>query len=561
MSSSTRFFAFVLLMLLCLPVSLHAQSQTKPAAAKTARGSVSGRVTIKDKPAPGITVGMRETRGIFPLEKTFRAVTDQEGVYRITSVPAGNYEIMLAAPAYVSTESNTPRGRSVIVGEDENVEDINFSLVRGGVITGKITDVDGRPLVQQTVNVYRTTDLQQQQQPQTRQIIAASSVQTDDRGIYRAFGLPAGRYKVASGRSDDTTPGNYFEPSRVVYKQVFHPDATDQAKATLIEVREGGEATNVDITMGPAIQTFSVSGRVIDAENGSPLPNLQFGFQRRSGERFEFSNLIAHSNSQGNFMVEGLQPGKYGVMVFGNTNSEMRVEQMTFDVIDSDVTGVTIRMIKGSSISGVIVLEPEDKKAFAKLMEFQLRAYVSAPAGTTAALGQSNFSAIGPDGSFRLPGLSPGQVNFWLTAPFGTPQPKGFAILRTEHNGVVMPRGLELKEGDQLTGVRVVIAYGTASVHGTVKIENGVLPEGGRLFARLLKPGTPPAQVASSQVDARNQFLLEGIPPGVYELSVMVFSANPNNRTQVSAKREISVQDGVVNEVSITVDLTEQPKP
>ena len=122
-----------------------------------------------------------------------------------------------------------------------------------------------------------------------------------------------------------------------------------------------------------------------------------------------------------------------------------------------------------------------------------------------------------------------------------------------------MPRGLELKEGDQLTGVRVVIAYGTASVHGTVKIENGVLPEGGRLFARLLKPGTPPAQVASSQVDARNQFLLEGIPPGVYELSVMVFA--PNTRTQVNAKREISVQDGVVNEVSITVDLTEQPKP
>ena len=559
MSSSTRFFAFVLLMFLCLPVSSHAQSQTKPAATKTGRGSVSGRVTVKDKPAPGITVGLREARGIFPIEKTFRAMTDQDGVYRITSVPAGTYEIMLAAPAYVSSEANTPRGRSVIVAEDENIENINFSLVRGGAITGKITGADGRPLVQQNVNIYSATDLQQQQQPQMRQVFPSGSVQTDDRGIYRAFGLAAGRYKVACGRGDDTSPGNYYEPSRVVYKQVFHPDATDQTKATIIEVREGSEATNVDITMGPAIQTFNVSGRVIDAENGSPLPNLQFGFQRRSGERFEFSNLIAQSNSQGNFMVEGLQPGKYGVMMFGNPNAEMRVEQMTFDVIDGDVTGVTIRLIKGSSISGVIVLEPEDKKAFAKLMELQLRAYVTSPAGTAAALGQANFSAISPDGSFRLPGLSPGQVNFWLTAPFGTPQPKGFTILRTEHNGVVMPRGLELKEGDQLTGVRVVIAYGTASVHGTVKIENGVLPEGGRLFARLLKPGTPPAQVASSQVDARNQFLLEGIPPGVYELSVMVFA--PNTRTQVNAKREISVQDGVVNEVSITVDLTEQPKP
>jgi hypothetical protein len=243
----------------------------------------------------------------------------------------------------------------------------------------------------------------------------------------------------------------------------------------------------------------------------------------------------------------------------------MRVEQITFDVIDSDVTGVTIRMIRGSSVSGVIVVEPEDKKAFARLSEFQLRAYVAAPAGTAQSFGQSIFSAIGPDGSFRLSGLSPGQLNFWLSAPFGAPQPKGFTILRTEHNGIVVPRGIELKEGDQLTGVRVVMAYGTATVHGTVKIANGVLPEGGRLFARLTKPGTPPAHIASSQVDARNQFLLEGIPPGVYELSMIVFSPNPNSnatsRSQVTAKREISVQEGVVNEVSLTVDLTEQPKP
>src|SRR5688572_32322716 len=161
MSSSTRFSAVVLLMLLCLPASLRAQSQTRTAT-KTPRGSVSGRVTIKDKPAIGVTVGLRSTMGIFPIEKTFRAITDQEGVYRITSIPAGTYDIMLAAPAFVSHDPIGPRGKNVIVGDDENVEDINFSLVRGGVITGKITDADGRPLVQQHVHVFRATDFLQQ---------------------------------------------------------------------------------------------------------------------------------------------------------------------------------------------------------------------------------------------------------------------------------------------------------------------------------------------------------------------------------------------------------------
>lgn len=425
------------------------------------------------------------------------------------------------------------------------------------MITGKITDADGRPLVQQHVNVFRGADFQQQ--PMRQLYPAAGSVQTDDRGIYRVFGLAAGRYKVASGRGDDTGSGNYYEPSRVIYKQVFHPDAADQTKATIIEVREGSETANVDITMGAPIQTFSVSGRVIDAEKGLPMPNIRFFFQRRSGERFEFSDLSAVSNIQGDFIAEGLQPGKYGITMFGNQDQDMRIETLTFDVIDGDVTGLTVRMIKGSSISGVILLEPEDKKAFARLSELQIRAYVTAPSGTAASYGASIFSPIGPDGSFRLPGLSPGQVSFWLTTPLGGPPAKGFAILRTEHNGVVMARGIELKEGDQLTGVRIVLSYGSASIHGTVKLENGALPEGGRMFARLVKPGTPPAQIASSPVDARNQFLLEGVAPGLYEVVVLVFS--PNTRNQVTSKREISVQDGVVNQVSVTVDMTPQPQP
>jgi protocatechuate 3,4-dioxygenase beta subunit len=553
MSSSTRFFAVILLTLLCAPVSLHAQTQTRTAP-KTPGGSVSGRVTVKDKPAAGVTVGLRKTGQMMPMEKTYRAVTDQEGVYRIANVGAGTYEIAPAAPAYVATEANGPRGKSVIVADDEDVEDINFSLVRGGVITGKITDADGRPLVQQAVSLYRATDFQQQP---LRQVFSAYSVQTDDRGIYRFFGLPAGRYKVASGRGDETYTGNYYEPSRVVYKQVFHPDATDQAKATIVEVREGSEAANVDITMGVAMQTYSVSGRVIDADKGTPLPNIHFAFQRRAGERFEFSDLSAVSNANGDFLVEGLQTGKYGIMLFGNTESELRAEATTFDVVDADVTGLTVRLLKGSSVSGVIVTEPDDKKLLAKLTEYQLRGYVTAAPGSPT-VGQSVVSPIGPDGSFRFGGLSPGQVNLWLTAPFGANPPKGFSILRTEHNGVVLQRSIEIKEGDQLTGVRLFIAYGTATVHGTVKIENGPLPENGRMFARLFRAGTPPTNIANSMVDARNQFLLEGIPAGVYELSVTAYIG----KTQVTSKREINVQDGVANEVQMTLDMTPPaPKP
>jgi protocatechuate 3,4-dioxygenase beta subunit len=528
---------------------LRAQTPAKPAV-KTARSTISGRVTIKDKPAAGVTVGLRQTISGAPTQKMYKGVTDEEGFYRITSVPAGTYEITPAAFAYVAMDGNTARPKSVIVGDDENIEDINFSLVRGGVITGKVTDADGRPVVQLMVNLYRASDFVQQSM---RQIYPAVNVQTDDRGVYRFFGLAAGRYKVASGRGDEVYVANYT-PSRLTYKQVFHPDVTDHTRAPIIEVREGSEAANIDIRLGAPAQTFTVTGRVIDGEKGLPIPNIRFAVQRMLGDRFEMIDSMSVSNSRGDFIAEGLVPGKYGVVLFGDNNPEFRVEATWFDVVDSDVTGVTIKLTKGSTATGTIVLEPDDKKGFAKLLQFQLRAYVSAPTGMPA-VGQTVWSPIAPDGTFRLSGLSPGRVNLWLAIPMAN-QPKGFAISRVEQNGVVVPNGLEIKEGDQLTGVRVVVSYGTATLRGTVQVQNGTLPDGARIFVHLSKPGTPPISVATLPVDARGHFLMEGLPAGVYEASL---SARTGTRIAAMPRREVNVQDGVVNELTLTLDLAATP--
>ena len=552
MSSSARFFAVILFVLLCVPVSLRAQTPAKPAV-KAARSSVSGRVTIKDKPAAGITVGLRQTVSGMPTQKIYTAITDGEGFYRVAGVPAGTYEVTPAALAYVAVDGNNARPKSVIVGDDENIEDINFSLVRGGVITGKVTDANGRPVVQYQVNLYRAADFLQQP---LRQVYAGSVVQTDDRGVYRFFGLTPGRYKVACGRGDEVFAAN-DAPSRVMYKQVFHPDVAEQTKSPIIEVREGSEATNIDITLGVPEQTFRVSGRVVDGQSGSPVPNVRFAFQRSLGERIEIADGIAMSNSRGEFTTEGLLPGKYGVVLFGDNNPEFRVDALWFDVVDQDVTGLTVKLNQGSSVAGTLVVEPDDKKGFAKLVQLQLRAYVSAPPGTPT-VSHTVWSPISPDGTFKLIGLSPGRVNLWFTVPMVPTPPKGFAISRVEHNGVVLPHGLDIKEGDQLTGVRIFVSYGTATLRGVVNIENGTLPDGARMFVQLSKPGTPPTHIAALTVDARGHFMMEGLPAGAYEATVS--ARVPNGRTSAMAKREVNLQNGVVTEISLTLDVAPSPK-
>lgn len=548
MRSSARSALPTLLTCLCFAASLLAQSPSKQQPVKTPRGSVSGRVTIKEKPAPGVVVGLRKGALESSYDPFDRAVTDADGVYRITNVPAGSYVVTVAAPAYVPVDSEDRK--SVVVGDDENVDGINFSLVRGGVITGKVTDAEGRPVLLHQIEVYTLAALARgtpQQAP-----FPAMTAQTDDRGIYRVYGIAPGSYKVAAGH------GNYagYSPNQFNYKQVFHPNAAEPAKATVIEVSEGSEAKDVDITLGRTVETFSVSGRVINGETNAPVPNLRFSLQRLLSQRVEYVSTLVSSNARGDFMVEGLIPGKYSTMMFMNDGSDLRAETTTFEVIDGDVSGVIIKLTRGASVSGVVVVESENKPAKSKLSEIILRGYVPVAPGTGYANAVS--SPIAADGSFRLAGLATGVVNISLSGAMGPYPPKGFSVVRIERDGMPAPR-IEVKEAEQVTGVKVIVAYGNATLRGVVKIENGPMVPGARIYVRLTRPGENASYLRPPIVDDRGNFLMEGIPPGQYEITATVMGGNP--RSPRAVKQDVSLTDGVITDVRITIDVANPSNP
>jgi hypothetical protein len=338
---------------------------------------------------------------------------------------------------------------------------------------------------------------------------------------------------------------------------VFYPDVTDQAKATIVEVSEGSETNNIDITLGIASQTFSASGQLVD-ENGQPAPNLRFGIQRQIGQRIEYMNSSTMANSRGEFIVEGLVPGRYTGFLLGNPNSNLRVEPLTFEISDHDVTGLIIKLTKGATIAGTVVLENGDKALFAQLSQVQLRGFAVVPSDGGGTFGSSAVSPIGPDGSFYLSGLPPGTINIMFSAPGSPFPPKGFVISKIERDGIFNPRGVEIKQGEQLTGVRVFVAYGTATIRGVVTVENGSLPQTSRIFVRITKPGEQFSNLRPAIVDERRHFLMEGLPAGSYELNIVV---NIPGSPARNIKREVVVQDGQMMDLTINVDLSEPVKP
>jgi Carboxypeptidase regulatory-like domain len=556
-SSTSRAIALALVLGLWV---INGLAQTPgPQKASKPTGSISGRVTSKDKGLSGIGIVLRRTNQSNPFDILPRATTDQDGNYKISNLDPGTYEVRTSLTAYVISDNDTGAGRPVIVMEGENIEEINFSMVKGGVITGRITDADGGPVIQQQVRLFwaeppDTRVMGQSSRPRVNYPVSNSV--TDDRGIYRIFGLRAGRYQVSTGRSETTIGPPSSPPGRMSYKEVFYPDATDQAKAAVLEVNEGSETSNIDIVVGRPLQTYSASGRIIDGERGEPIPGMRYGVQRilTALDRTERVNSILSTDSAGDFVVEGLIPGKYSVFAFTNLNSEFRTDGTTFDIVDSDVTGITIRLIKGGSISGVVVLESDDKRATAKLSQFQLMAFVQ---GSSRMGGRSSQSPINPDGSFRVGGLAEGMAMFSLNATMqGTM--KELTVTRIEREGVVQ-RGIEIKDGEHVTGVRVIVAYGDAVLRGIVNIENGPLPTGARIMVHLAKPGDTQPVYRPPMVDDRGRFITESLPPGTYELVVSVFV--PGVKPQPPVKQQVTLQNGVTTEVTVPFILASSPNP
>jgi hypothetical protein len=260
------------------------------------------------------------------------------------------------------------------------------------------------------------------------------------------------------------------------------------------------------------------------------------------------------SNNRGEFRIENVVPGKYTIFVVPQQDSDLRSDEVPFEITDHDVAGLLLNTSVGATIAGVVALEdPADKVALSQLQQVRVIAYPQSKGG-----GFVQSSPIGTDGSFRIGGLPAGNVYIGLNSLTGAPL-KGLVISRIEREGIVQSRMLEIKSGETNT-LRIVVAYGTGIVRGIVKIENGPLPPNAQIGVHIVRTGQTAPELNSRPpaVDARGHFLIEGLPSGSYTLYVTAFIPGQRRRPP-NVKQPVDVTNGRVTEVSLTLDLSANP--
>src|SRR5262245_47210322 len=231
------------LSILFLATTSQSPAQTPQRDNRPRTASISGRVTVAGKPAVNAAISITEIvvnrGGDFPpggldnrIPFSAKARTDGDGRYLVSGLAEGRYDVTAVLKAFVGADrSAEPRlSRTVTLDEGEAREKADFALIRGGVITGKVMDDEGRPLIARRLRLY---ELDEQGNKRDYQGAIYETSETDDRGVYRIYGLPPGRYIIsASGEEGDPLRGRSGK-----FALTYHPDTTDEKQARVIEIK------------------------------------------------------------------------------------------------------------------------------------------------------------------------------------------------------------------------------------------------------------------------------------------------------------------------------------
>jgi hypothetical protein len=367
--------------------------------------------------------------------------------------------------------------------------------------------------------------------------------------------VPEGRYIASVGQSPSQWSSSAVR-GNAYYPLTFHPGAADASRASVIELAAGGESTGVDIVLGRPAKAYSASGRIVDAETGKPAPNVQYGYGiLHDGRGIAFMGWGGSpSDAQGGFRFEGLLPNHYAAFVIKESESEYYSNLAPFEIIDADVSGLEIKTRRGASISGIAVVEGlPDRDAAEKLAGLRIRALVQS---TEPGVPFSVPSKISAGGSFRIAGLRAGKVKLLLG---GYPPPRGFALTRVDRDGLEQRDGsLDITAGEEVSGVRVTISYGTAVIRGQLKITGRALPQSARFSVRLKRAASDSTRPDwSTEADDRGRFLFEDVPTGDYELIVTGYVDVPGVPASKppEVKQRVTVSNDGEAEITIVIDL------
>jgi hypothetical protein len=448
-------------------------------------------------------------------------------------------------------------GTPVQLADGQAAGNVDLRLTRGGVITGRIVDEDGEALARALVTVQRYQYIRGE-----RQLTPAGGDQTDDRGQYRVFALPPGEYFVsasasgigqllgrglqqlaaglgaqpgAGGRGGRGGPlaalGISEEAEAAGYAPTYYPGVVNAPEAGKVAVAPGQEVAGIDfqIQLVPfATVTGIVAGTADDVAAVVIVPqDMTGGAVARLGGQV----LTGRTQADGTFSVSNVPPGRYiAIARSGGRGGEPRTGMQPIVVNGQNIDGVALTLQSGVTISGNITVESSGTPAPDDYSQFRIEAPDVNPlplGGGAGGRGGGPVTGGGgraeKNGSFQLGNLLPGA--HYIRVSGGGVQGQGQAQWTVKSITVagqdVADSQVELKPGQNVEGVTVVLTDRTTEISGTVRdARNAGTPAISVIaFSTDQSHWRPQSRrIQAVRTDQSGGFRIRNLPPGDYFL-------------------------------------------
>ncbi len=540
--------------------ALTVRAQATDTNASTPSGVISGRVTSSTGDLPNNVVVYASASGVTQVLPR-STVVNNDGSFRIDGLEVGVYRVWTAAPGFVA---DAPLGTDARVFVHTG-ETTNFRVRKGGVLTGTVLNSNNAPVVGASVRAFRVRD-------EAGKAVELSTYFnerfTDDRGIYRIYGLAPGIYVVAAGGGSRFFGGF----ATTGYDQDVPTYAPSSTRDTAIEIsiRSGEEATaDIQYRGEPG---HAISGKV----NGV----VQAATGIMSSATITVADVKSHtvvmtssasSFTEYGFAIYGVPDGEYE-LVAQNFSSQTRDTQASeakrIKVQGADVTGVNLTVAPLPTISGRVTLDsftadcvaPRDT-ALQQTIIFGRREKQTAkstesktnPTADEVPLlfaSQIAEAVAAAKGDFVLRNLHAGTYRLSVTLPSARWYLKSITLGASPRSADsrIISDGITLNT-QSVSGINVTISEGAALVRGTV-----VTDEGKPVRDRMIIYFVPAEKEAASNLlryfetrsEADGSFELRNVSPGEY--LVMALHSDENRQPGILIRLDSGLRANIVRD-------------
>jgi hypothetical protein len=436
----------------------------------------------------------------------------------LKDLEAGQYRLSAARNGYARQEyGQRAVGRVGIVLNllaGQTIRNVMISLPPAGLVTGRVTNDAGDPIVGIDVTLLRVT----YNPGGARSFNPFAATRTNDLGEYRLYWVTPGRYYLGASSSQLSTGRlpNSNELLDDVYGTMYYPGTSDPSAAAAIDVRPGSELSGMDFRMRFQ-QTYHVRGRVIDSRTGqSPRKATVFIVSRQFNGVFGANrNGPSYNGATGTFDLTDVQPGSYWVRAMGSDDAPgpypRTAAQVPIELSGTDVENLVVTLLPGTSIAGHI--QVEGRTALGEIENFDRARIVLTPLVPGTPIVPSELPVPKQDGSFTMDNVAAGEYRIGVAG-----MPPDFYIKEARigandilQDGFSMPR-------PQSDRFEILLSPNSGQIEGDIVDEHGdsvrgiqpvLIPDRDRERRDLFRTATS---------DQNGHFTMKGIPPGVYKI-------------------------------------------